>query len=95
MAPYHICCGYDIYILSLTLRQIVGSHAVAQEVVRVLREVVAASRAPSFEALVQLVEETGEKLADAGKKGNSALRKGVYSSRKQALMLHTQFTWHC
>lgn len=34
-----------------------------------MREVVAASRAPSFEGLVQLIEEVGTRLADAGTKG--------------------------
>lgn len=58
-----------------TYRQLVGSHAVAQEVVRVLREVVAASRATSFEALIQLIEETGVKLADAGTKGKPKVAK--------------------
>jgi translation initiation factor eIF-2B subunit beta len=58
---------------SYSARQLVGSHAVAQEVVRVLREVVAASKATSFEALVQLIEETGVRLADAGTKGETIL----------------------
>lgn len=57
------------HIISGSNRQLVGSHAVAQEVVRVMREVVAASKAPSFEGLVQLIEEVGTRLADAGTKG--------------------------
>lgn len=49
-----------------------------------LREVVAASRVTSFEALVQLIEETGVRLADAGTKGES----GRHFERKTLVRLH-------
>lgn len=66
-------------------RQLVGSHAVATETVKVLRDVVAASRVSSFDALLEAVNDVGRRLAEAGKKGmlnetamNSEVCRSVY-----------------
>lgn len=51
-------------------RQIVGSHAIASAVVKLLREVVAAARFPSFEALITHLQEVGLKLEQAAPHGD-------------------------
>ena len=54
----------------LSKSQLVGSHDVALETVKLLREVVASSRVSSFDALLQVVEHVGKRLSDAGRKGS-------------------------
>jgi translation initiation factor 2B subunit (eIF-2B alpha/beta/delta family) len=52
-------------------RQLVGSHAVALETVKLLRQVVAAARWPSFDSLVEHLNNIGKKLQEAQPKGLS------------------------
>jgi translation initiation factor eIF-2B subunit beta len=57
----------------LKRRQITGSQNVALEVVRLLREVVAANRLATFELLLQHIEAVGQELQAEGPKGNELI----------------------
>lgn len=52
-------------------RQLIGSHDVATEVVRLVREIVAGAKFSSFVQLTDHIEEVGKLLQDAGPKGES------------------------
>jgi hypothetical protein len=56
-------------------RQLIGSHDVATEVVKLIREVVAGAKFDSFETLMGHILEVGKALQYAGPKGESITRR--------------------